>query len=392
MDARLHAPSPVAPQPVSMTDGEPATASSPGRAGTRGVPLLLDRAAAVGWRLLIVVAAGAVVVAALVQLRLIVLPLVGAFFLATLLMPLANRFRRVGLRPALAAATSMLAAALVLAGAAGFIVGGFLGEVDTLADDAAAAADEIKDWLVNGPLDLDPQQVDDTRDRIADSLEENSDALTQGAVRAGTVAIEIVVGAVLAMVVLFFILKDGQRAGTALESAVGTARADDLRALGAKLWSTMAGYLRGVAITGVVDAAIIGLGLALLGVPLVVPLMLLVFLGAFIPLVGATAAGVVAAMVALVGNGPATALAVGVLVLVVNQVEGDVLAPLVLSRAVRLHAVTILLALAAGGVLAGIIGTFLAVPVAAAVKTVMDHYRPTATGAGGNPASLPTDL
>ena len=166
------------------------------------------------------------------------------------------------------------------------------------------------------------------------------------------------------------------RAGEAIATLVGTERGDDLRDLGVKAWHTMSGYLRGVAITGVVDAVIIGIGLALLGVPLVVPLMLLIFAGAFIPLVGATAAGILAAMVALVSGGPGTALAVGALVLVVQQIEGDVLAPLVLGRAVRLHAVTILLSLTAGSVVAGIIGAFLAVPLAAVVKTVVEHYRP----------------
>lgn len=345
-----------------------------GRGAT--IPPLFERLAGIAWRFIVIVLAAAIVVSGLVQLRVVVLPIVVAVFLATLLMPVADRLRRLGLRSALAAAITMVGAALVLGGVLTFIIVEVVDETDTLAEDASDAVDEIEDWLITGPLDLEQDQVDDARESIADSFEDNSEALTQGAVRMGAIAVEVVTGAVLAVVLLFFVLKDGHRAGVALGRLVGADRAEDLRELGAKTWATMAGYLRGVAITGLVDGAIIGLGLVVLGVPLVVPLMMLTFLGAFIPLVGATVAGVLAAMVALVSNGPGTALAVGALVVVVQQVEGDVLAPLVLGRAVRLHAVTILLALTAGSVLAGIIGAFLAVPLAAVGKTVFEHYRP----------------
>lgn len=359
------------------TTGAPARrALEPHRSG---VPPFLDRLAAMAWRFLVVFLAAAVVIGILVQLRVVVLPIIVAVFLATLLMPLTDRLRRTGLRSGLAAGVTMLAAILMLSAVVGFIVIEVAGEADTLVDDASEAVDEIEDWLVTGPLELERDQVDDARDSIADTLDENSEAITQGAVAVGAIAVEVVTGAALAVVLLFFVLKDGHRAGDALARVIGDERGDDLRELGAKVWTTMGGYLRGVAITGVVDAAIIGLGLALLGVPLVVPLMLLIFLGAFIPLVGATVAGILAAMVALVSNGPGTALAVGALVLVVQQVEGDVLAPLVLGRAVRLHAVSILLALTAGSVLAGIIGAFLAVPIAAVAKTIVDHYHPPRT-------------
>ncbi len=342
-------------------------------------PPLLDRLAGLSWRFIVIVVAAAIVVGGLVQLRVVVLPIVVAIFLATLLMPVSDRLRSVGLKPALATGLTMAFAILALGATLTFIVLEVIDEADSLADDASEAIDEIEDWLVTGPLELDSEQVDDARNSIASSLDENSDALTQGALRAGAVAVEVIVGGLLAVVLLFFILKDGHRAGDALARVVGQDRADDLRDLGVKTWRTLAGYLRGVAITGVVDASIIGVGLALLGVPLVIPLMLLTFLGAFIPLVGATLAGVLAALVALASNGPGTALAVGALVLVVQQVEGDVLAPLVLGRAVRLHAVSILLALTAGSVLAGIIGAFLAVPLAAVAKTIIEHYQAPST-------------
>lgn len=339
------------------------------------VPRHLDAAASIAWRFLLVVAAVSVVLAGLVQLRVVVLPIVLALFLATVLLPISDRLRTWGLRPGLAAGVTLLSGVVILGGLLFFVAVEVAGQSDALLDDASTALDEIEDWLVTGPLELERDQVDDARASIGETLDDNSDALTQGAVRVGAIAIEVVTGVALAVVLLFFVLKDGDGAGNALAHWVGTDRATDLRSLGAKTWITMSGYLRGLGITGAVDAAIIGAGLAVLGVPLVAPLMVLTFLGAFIPLVGATVAGVLAAMVALVSNGPGTALAVGALVLVVQQVEGDVLAPLVLGRAVRLHAVSILLALAAGSVLAGIIGAFLAVPVAAISKTILEHYR-----------------
>lgn len=341
-----------------------------------------ERAAAFSWRFIVIVVAALIVVGGLVQLRVVVLPVIIAVFLGTLLKPISDRLRRAGLPAALATGVTLAGAVLMLGSVVVFITLEVVDEADSLRDDATEAVDEIEDWLVTGPLGLERSQIDDARESFSQAIDDNSDALTQGAVRAGTIAIELVTGAVLSVVLLFFVLKDGHRAGDAVARIVGIERGDDLRVLGSKTWATMAGYLRGVAITGVVDAVIIGIGLALLGVPLVVPLMLLTFLGAFIPLVGATLAGVLAAMVALVGNGPGTALAVGALVLVVQQVEGDVLAPLVLGRAVRLHPVTILLALTAGSVLAGIIGAFLAVPLAAVGKTVIEHYRPPVDLAG----------
>lgn len=349
-----------------------------------GVPPFLARAAAISWRFVAVVVAAAIVVTVLVRLRVVVLPIVVSLFVATLLMPIADRLRSWGLRPALAAWITMASAVVVFVGVTSFIVLEAIDESEMLTEDLSEATDEIEDWLVDGPLGLERDQVRDGRERLADAVSENSDALTAGAVRFGSIALEVVAGGILAVVLLFFVLKDGHKAGEAIASLVGAERGDDLRELGVKAWQTMSGYLRGVAITGVVDAVIIGIGLALLGVPLVVPLMLLIFAGAFIPLVGATAAGVLAAMVALVSGGPGTALAVGALVLVVQQIEGDVLAPLVLGRAVRLHAVTILLSLTAGSVVAGIIGAFLAVPLAAVVKTVVEHYRPPLAVAGAD--------
>lgn len=339
------------------------------------VRAVFDGAAWVSWRFIVILVALGLVLYGLIQLRVVVLPVIVTAFVGTLLGPLADRLKGRGLRPAQAAMLALLAGLLALGGAATFIGVQIYNESDSLADRFGEAIDEIEDWLIDGPLEVDRDAVEDARESLSRAIEDNSDALTQGAVRVGSVALEVVAGAVLTVILLFFMLKDGDRAGALVADTLSQRWSDDLRSLGVKVWRTMAGYLRGVGITGLVDGLVIGIGLALLGVPLAAPLAVLTFLGAFIPLVGATLAGVLAVLVALVGNGFGTALAVAGLVIAVQQIESNVLAPIVLSRAVQLHAVTILLALTAGGILAGIVGAFLAVPIAAVGKTVIEHYR-----------------
>ncbi len=337
---------------------------------------VFEGAAWIGWRFIVIVVAVGLLLYGMVQLRVVVLPIIVAAFLATLLGPLTDRLKRRGLRPAAAATLSLLSGVAVIGGAGAFIGYQVYGESDELADRATEGIDEIEEWLVTGPLALDEEAIDDARQSVSDALDENRDAITAGAIRAGSIALEVVTGLVLTVVLLFFMLKDGDRAGAFVADLVDERWSSNLRSLGVKVWRTMAGYLRGVAITGVVDGAVIGIGLAVLGVPLAAPLAVLTFLGAFIPLVGATLAGVLAVLVALVADGFTTALIVAGLVVLVQQIEGNLLAPIVLSRAVQLHAVTILLALTGGAILAGIIGAFLAVPIAAVGKTVIEHYRP----------------
>lgn len=333
------------------------------------------RTADVAWRFIVIVVASAIVLWGLSQVRVIVLPIIVGVVLSTELMAVSDRLRSWGFPPAAAAGVTVAALILGIVALFGFIGVEVAGEFDSLGDDVSEAADEIEDWLVTGPLELDRSSIQEARASLEDAISDSDEQLQAGAVRAGSVVLELVTGFVLAMLIVFFVLKDGHKAPAMIVDVTGRSRGQDLVALGRKVWRALSGYLRGVALTGFVDAVFIGIGLAILGVPLVVPLMLLTFFGAFIPLVGATAAGVVAAMVALVSNGVTAAIVVGILILVVQQVEGNLLAPLVLGRAVQLHPASILLSLTAGGVLFGILGAFLAVPVAAVCKTVAEHYR-----------------
>jgi predicted PurR-regulated permease PerM len=174
---------------------------------------------------------------------------------------------------------------------------------------------------------------------------------------------------------VFFLVHDGRRMWAWAVGLFPAGRRADVEAIGVRVWAALSAYVRGVAMVAVVDAVLIGLALLVIGVPLVVPLMVITFLGAFVPLVGALVAGAVAALVALVIEGVIAAVLVTVAIVVIQQLEGDLLYPLVVGRAIALHPVAILLALTAGTVVAGIIGALLAVPVAAAVWTAADHLR-----------------
>lgn len=339
------------------------------------VPRVLDRAAALSWRFLVVAAAVFVVVKALVELRIVVLPLIVALFASTVLVPPARWLRSHRWPPSLAAMAVMLLTLAMLVGGSILFGTAVADEFGGIGEVLEEGVDDFRVWLSEGPVGMTPEDVDRWASSIGDRLSGSSETVAQELVAAGTLLFEVVAGLILAFVITFFIVKDGTGFGPWITGSLPDRYGSDLAELGVRTWATLVGYLRGVAITGLVDALFIGLGLVILGVPLALPLAVLTFFGAFVPLVGATVGGALAALVALVTSGLPTALAVVALTVAVQQVESHILAPLVLGRAVRLHPVTILLALTAGVAVAGIVGAFLSVPLAALTKTFLEFYR-----------------
>jgi predicted PurR-regulated permease PerM len=193
----------------------------------------------------------------------------------------------------------------------------------------------------------------------------------------------------------FFFVKDGSTFTSWFLGLVSEETADDMRALGSRLWRTVSGYIRGTAINGVVNGSLMFAALLGLGVPLAGPIAVLTFAGAFFPIVGALLTGGLAALVALVAKGPLAALIVVGVTIVIHNVEGYLVGPIVLSHAVRLHAIVVLIALTAGGALGGVLGAFLAVPTTAAVLNIIDYYRAkraqTATRTAGPPVAEELD-
>ncbi|HZD03069.1 MAG TPA: AI-2E family transporter [Actinomycetes bacterium] len=346
-------------------------------AGAVAVPPWLARSAAVSWRLLVVAGAVAVVAAALVYLRLVVLPVVVALFLATLLAPPVRWLRAHGWPP-LAATWTVIAAALLLAVGLGAVLAPQIGpQFGTLRDQVGEGLDDVQRWLREGPLHFSESQLSELLARARQEVQANSAGLTRGVLTGATLAVEVVTGALLSLVLTFFFVKDGERIGNWIARHTGS-RSEELREVGRRAFDTLGAYLRGVALVGLVDAVLIGIGLAVIGVPLAVPLAFLVFLGAFFPIVGAFVSGVFAALVALVSKGVVAALIIVAITVAVQQLEGHVLAPVVLGRAVKLHPVVILLALTGGGVVGGIAGAALAVPAVAVATSVASylHNRP----------------
>jgi putative heme transporter len=352
----------------------PAASRTPAPRTPDGVPPTLARVAGISWRFLAVVAALAVVVYVLAFLRVIIIPVIVTLLVATLLSPPVDALRRRGW-PNLAATWTVIGSAVLIFAALVVLliplVTGDLGEVRT---QATAGVEELQDYLARPPFNITDARLSDYLEQAQERLRTNATGITTRVVSGAVLVGEVITGLILTLVLVFFFVKDaGLITGWMLDLS-GRHR-EHVGAMGRRAATAASGYLRGVAIVGLVDGFFIGLGLLILRVPFALPLAFLTFVGAFLPLVGAFLAGALAALVALVAKGPVTALIVVAITVAVQQIEGHVLAPVVLGRAVKLHPVVILLALGAGAILGGIAGAFLAVPCAAVLTAVGGYLR-----------------
>ncbi|MEA2323298.1 MAG: hypothetical protein QOD81_3148 [Solirubrobacteraceae bacterium] len=339
-----------------------------------GVPRSLVTASELGWRFLVVVAAIAVLAYALWYVRLVALPAFLALLLATVLVPPAAALRRRGLPAALATAIVFAGLLVIVAIIGTIIVPAFAAEVRTLTDTITGGAQELG-RLVARPLGLSHDEVQSAIRGISRRLQASSGEIASGVLSGAVIVGQLVAGILLTLVLLFFFVKDGARLWAwvvRLFPRGVRARVDEA---GRMSWSVLGAYVRGQALVATVDAVFIGVGLAIIGLPLVLPLAVLIFVAAFVPIVGAFGAGAAAVLIALVSHGAGAALAVLALNLVVQQLEGNVLYPVIMGRTIELHPVATLLAVGAGGVLAGIIGALVAVPLTAVVATTLPILR-----------------
>ena len=338
------------------------------------VPFALAAAAALSWRVLLVGAAVALAVVVLIQLYVVVVPVVLALFLAAVLEPLAARLRAHRWPPSLAAATVFLGALAVLVLLLAWIGTSVAGQFEDVGERLDEAVVDAKEWLQKDPFNLTAERVAELETGIRDTIRSAGGGAARKAVDRAQTAGEVLGGLVLLLFTLFFLLKDGFRMADWVGQRIPPAYREETVALTTRARDVMRQYLVATALTGLIDGVLIGLALALLGVPLVVPLAVLTFMGGFIPLVGATVAGIVAALVALVTKGVAVALLVVGATIIVQQVEGNLLQPLILERAVRLHPLVTVWAVGAGLIMGGFLGAFLSVPLVAIVVGVMSYY------------------
>ncbi|MFB2556968.1 AI-2E family transporter [Herbiconiux liangxiaofengii] len=320
-------------------------------------------------QIIVVIVIAAAVVFALVQLKLVVIPLLIAIILAAALSPVLRFLKRHGFSAMMATWVTLVAGILVFGGIVTLIVFAVRGQWDELGQRASEGVDDLHGFIVGLPIDIDQAQIDGARDAVVDFF--TSSQFGSGALAGVTAAGEVITGAVLAIVILFFFMKDGPQIWAFLLKPFRGYRHERGERIGATAVRVLGGYIRGTAIVALVDSVAVGVGIAIVGVPLALPLSIIVFIGAFIPLIGATLAGVLAALVALVANGPVAALVVVGIIIAVNQLEGNFLQPVVMAQSLKLHPLVILVALTAGTILGGIVGAVLSVPIAAVTWAIV---------------------
>lgn len=326
------------------------------------------------WLLIIAVAVIAAFWAA-GRLRVVILPVGLALVLATFLHPPTVALRRRGLPDGLAALAVLVAALGGIAGLVAVLAPQTIDEFGELDTGVLGGIEEIQRWLIEGPLDLSQDQVDRAVTQVEEQLRESAGVLAHGALTGALLVVEAIAAAVLAIVVLFFFLKDGERIWDWLCGLAPPHRREDMREIGDRSWTALAGFLRGQALVALFDAVFIGIALVLIGVPLVLPLVVLTFFAAFVPIVGAVTAGAAAVLVALVFEGFVPALLVLGAVIAVQQIESNIFEPVVVGKTVKLHPLAILLAVALGLAIAGILGALVATPIVAVGGAVLTFLR-----------------
>jgi predicted PurR-regulated permease PerM len=339
------------------------------------VPGFLARAAAWSWRLLVVGLLIYVAFRVAIALRLVVLPCIAALLLTALLQPLTARLRRTGM-PALAATwCTILAAIVVVAGISTLTANRVSADYPRLQTEVKHTAHEVQASLAGAPFHLSSARLQQYYNNLVHFLSQHKSLVAGTVVTGGRIFIELLTGLVLTLFVTFFVLKDGERIWAWLVKALpkdSRRRADNA---GAAAWTALVSYMRGTTAVAAIHATFIGLALWLLGVPLLVPLIILVFLAAFVPLVGILVVGALAILVTLGTKGWIAAVILLGVFLLEHQIEGHLLQPLVVGRIVRLHPLAIILVLAVGGIVAGIAGAIFAVPTAAAISYAWPHLR-----------------
>jgi predicted PurR-regulated permease PerM len=302
-----------------------------------------------------------------------VLPIMLALLFSSVLWPAVVWAERRRVPSVLAAAAAVLGLLALIVGVLTLVVRPTVTQAVALGASAAGGLQELRSWLAGPPFRVDDQRLDEVTGQLVERLQRSTEQIAAGVYSGVSAVTSAAVTFVLVVVLSFLFLKDGARFLPWVRRQTGPTIGTHLTELLARVWLTLGRYIRVQAVVSFVDAVLIGIGLLVLQVPLAPALAVLTFFAGFVPIVGAVVAGVLAALVALVSNGPGTALLVVALVVLVQQIESTALQPLLQGRSLQLHAAVVLLAVTAGGTLFGIAGAFLAVPVTAIVATVLRY-------------------
>ncbi|WP_371687338.1 AI-2E family transporter [Micromonospora sp. KC723] len=366
-------PGPVAPLSATVVDAGPSAAAhnSTTSRDDADVPHALRIAAAWSWRLIVIGVVAWALLKIVGTISIVIIPLAVALLLSALLAPAVGWLLRARFPRSLATGVVLVGGLAAVVGTLTLVVNEFIQGVPELSEKSSQGVRQIQNWLKTGPLHLSDNQLDRYIDEGQAWVNANTERFTSGALSTATTLAEVLTGAILVLFATFFFLRDGNNIWRFLVRLLPVAARWKVDDAGRASWATLGAYVRATVLVAFIDAVGIGIFLVIFDVPFAFPLAALVFLGAFIPIVGATLSGGVAVLVALVDSGPVTALIILGAVIGVQQVEGHVLQPLIMGRAVAIHPLAVIIGIAAGVVLAGITGALVAVPLIAVLNTAV---------------------
>lgn len=361
---------------------EQTTAPTPARSeGTTADPV--DRAKVVGvwltlwsrWsgRLIVAVAGVALALWGLSFLWAGLLPVILALILTALLSPFKDRLRRLGLGHLISALLTVLVSVVLVLGTFIFIIPDVVTQFRSVGSAALDGAEQVQEWLAGPPLEISTDQIDAAVSQGVSWVQDRSADIASGAIGGFSAIGSVLINVILILALTFLFLKDGHRFQGWQRTVVGEGAGRHLTEVLARNWKVLGGFIRTQALVSAIDAVLIGGGLLILQVPLALALTVITFFAGFIPIIGAITAGGLAVLVALVTNGWQTALIVVVIILVVQQVEGNVLSPILQGKTMQMHAGLVLIAVTIGSTLFGLIGAFLAVPFTASLVATVRY-------------------
>lgn len=344
-----------------------------------------SRLARWSWQL-IAIAAGLYVLGWIIgKFWMIGYPVMLALVVTTLLGPPAAFLRRRGVPPALAATVTVVGFLGVLSGVVAVLAPQVAGQAGEIAAEAARGLQVLQDWVQDGPLGVTDTQLENAVNAVEDWLRNSAASISAGAISTISAATGVLINTVLVLMLTFFFVKDGHKFLPWVRRTLGGSAGVHVSEAGSRAWDTLGGFIRTQALVSFVDAVFIGIALVVLDVPLAVPLAVLVFFGGFIPIVGAFVTGALAVLVTLVTNDFSDALIMLIVIIVVQQLEGNVLSPWLQGKAMNIQAAVVLLAITAGSSMFGITGAFLAVPVVATFAAVFRYVNEQIAIAAGDP-------
>ncbi|MDH6607601.1 putative PurR-regulated permease PerM [Streptomyces sp. SAI-208] len=341
----------------------------------QAVPWGVRVAAEAGWRLLVLAGTVWVLMRIISSVQLVVFAFVVALLITALLQPTVARLMRHGVPRGPATALTAILGFVIIGLMGWFVTWQVMENIDDLSDQIQSGIDDLRNWLLKSPFHVTDKQINQIAKNLREAVGANTDQITSAGLEGVQVVVEALTGILLTFFSTLFLLYDGRRIWGWTLKLVPAAARPAVAGAGPRAWRTLTAYVRGTVLVALIDAVFIGIGIYFLDVPMAVPLAVFIFLFSFIPLVGAVASGALAVLVALVTQGVFTAVMTLAVVLAVQQIEGHILQPFILGRAVRVHPLAVVLTVATGGMVAGIGGAVVAVPLVAVTNTVVSYLK-----------------